>query len=407
MLNVKQISCLSAGVMAALFAAGPAPAQKGEETVRVGVLTDMAGTYSAVAGAGSVLAARMAIEDFGGKVLGKPIALVSADHQQKADVASAIARKWFDTEGVDIALDLPNSVISLAVQNIAREKKRISVITTGGTEVATNAQCSPTGMHWVYDSYSLGKTLATALTKPGDKWYFVVMDNVAGDALQKGIERFLPPTGGSVAGGVRHPLNTPDMSSFLLQAQNSGAKYIALGNGGSDLITSVKQASEFGIVAGGQKLVGIAMFLTDLKAIGLDLGQGMIYATGFYPAQSEQAQAWSKRFFDRHGAMPNDSQAGVYSALLHYLKAVEAAGTKDSEKVMAKMRELPVNDMFTTGGRVRADGRMVHDTFLVQAKTPKESTGPWDLVKSVATIPGDQAFRPLAESECPLVKTAK
>lgn len=399
-------SVLGALAVAAAGLSGPLAARAGE-AVRVGVLTDMAGTYSAVAGSGSVLAAQMAIEDFGGKVLGKPISLVSADHQQKADVASSIARKWFDTDGVDIVLDLPNSVIALAVQNIAREKKKISVITTGGTEVATGAQCSPTGMHWVYDSYSLGKTLATALTKPGDKWFFVVMDNVAGEALQKGVERFLPSAGGTVVGSVRHPLNTPDMSSFLLQAQNSGANYIALGNGGSDLITSVKQASEFGITAGGQKLAAIVMFLTDLKAIGLDLGQGMVYATGFFPDQSEEARAWSKRFFERHGAMPNDSQAGVYSALLHYLRAVEAAGTKDSDKVMAKMREMPVNDMFAKNGHVRIDGRMVHDTFLVQAKSPKEATGPWDLVKLVATIPGEQAFRPLSESDCPLVKQAK
>lgn len=394
------------GGLALAVSALPGVSAASDGAVRVGVLTDMAGTYSAVSGRGSVVAAEMAIEDFGGSVLGKPVTLVSADHQQKPDVASGIARRWFDQEGVDIILDLPNSAIALAVQGIARERKRVSIITTGAPEGATGAQCSPTGAHWVYDSYSAGKTLATALTKPGDTWFFVVMDNVAGEFLQKGLERFLKPLGGVVSGAVRHPLNTPDMSSFLLQAQGSRAKYIALGNAGADLITAMKQASEFGIAGRGQKLVGIVVFLTDLKAIGLDLADGMAFATGFFPGQSEDAAAWSKRFLERHGAMPNDSQAGVYSALSHYLKAVKAAGTDEAQAVMAKMRELPVNDMFTKNGRLREDGRMVHDVFLVQAKSPAESSGPWDLVKLVQTIPGEQAFRPLNESECPLVKKA-
>lgn len=385
----------------------PAWAQT-DGTVKIGVLTDMAGTYSAVSGRGSVIAAEMAVEDFGKTVLGKPITLISADHQQKPDVASTIARKWFDQDGVDLVVDIPNSAVALAVQNLARERNRISIITTGAPELATGAQCSPTGAHWVYDTYSAGKTLATALTKkPGETWFYVVMDNVAGEFLQKATERFVKPLGGITAGSVRHPLNTSDMSSYLLRAQGSGANYIALGNAGADLVTALKQAKEFGIGSKGQKLVGIVAFLTDLKAIGLDLADGMVFATGFFPDQSDEAKAWSKRFFDRHGAMPNDGQAGVYSAVGHYLKAVQAAGTDEAAAVMAKMRELPVDDMFAKGGRLREDGRMVHDTFLVQAKAPGEASGPWDLVKLVATIPGEQAFRPLAESDCPLVKKAQ
>ncbi len=390
---------------AAIALASSVLAQSSDGAVKIGVLTDMAGTYSDVSGKGSVIAAQMAIEDFGGQVLGKPIALISADHQQKPDVASAIARGWFDTDGVDMIVDLPNSAVALAVQGLAKEKKKITMIATGAPELATGAQCSPTGVHWVYDSYSAGKTLALALTKqPGDKWFFMVMDNIAGESLQKATERFIVPLGAQVVGTVKHPLNSPDMSAFLLKAQGSGAKYIALGNAGSDLITAVKQAHEFGIDAGGQKLVAIVAFLTDMKAIGLDLAQGTVFATGFFPDQSPEAKAWSDRFLKRHGAAPNDSQAGVYSAVTHYLKAVKAAGTDESSAVMAKMRELPVNDMFAKNGKLREDGRMVHDTYLVQVKTPAESKGPWDLLKLVEVIPGDKAFRPLSESDCPLVK---
>lgn len=300
--------------------------------------------------------------------------------------------------------DLSNSAVALAVQRLAMEKGVISIMSNGATELATGEQCSPTGVQWTYDTYSAGKTIATALVKePGDGWYFVVMDNIAGESLQKGTERFIVPLGATVAGSIKHPINTADMSSYLLSAQASGAKYIALGNAGADLVTAVKQAHEFGITAGGQNLVGIVTFLSDIKAIGLDLAQGMVYATAFFPDQSPEAREWSDRFFERHGAMPNDGQAGVYSSVLHYLRAVEAAGTDEPTVVMEKMREMPVNDMFTQNGVLREDGRMVHDTFLVQVKTPEESTGPWDLVKLVETIPGDQAFRPLDEGGCPLV----
>jgi branched-chain amino acid transport system substrate-binding protein len=384
--------------------AGYASAQAPDRTVKIGVLTDMAGTYADVSGKGSVLAAQMAIEDFGGKVLGNPIALVSADHQQKADVAASIAREWYEKQGVDIIVDLPNSGIALAVQNIAKDANRISVISSGSADAATNKQCSPTGIHWTYDSYSSGKVLSMA-ADPGSTWFFLTQDSVGGTALQQSLAPFIEAAKSKVVGTVRIPLNTPDMSSFLLQAQGSNAKYIAMANAGTDTINTIKQAHEFGLTKGGQTIVGIVVFLTDLKAMGLENAQGLTYATAFFPDQSEEAKAWSKRFQARHnGVMPNDSQAGIYSAVLHYLKAVQAANTKEAKAVMTKMREMPVNDMFAKNGKLREDGRMVHDIFLVQAKNPSESTGPSDLLKLVKTVPGDQAFRPLSQSECPLVK---
>ncbi len=402
---IRRILALGAALSVLCGGVVPNSAQADAPGATIGILTDLSGTYSDVAGRGSVIAAQMAIDDFGGTVLGKPIRLLSSDHQSKSDVASSIARKWFDTEEVDMVADLPVSAVALAVQNLAREKGKISIITTGSPELATGAQCSPTGAHWVYDTYSAGKTLALALAKePGRKWYFVILDSVAGEFLQKATLRFIEPRGAQVVGTVRHPLNTSDFSAFLLKAQGSGANYIAFGNAGTDLINVIKQASEFGITGGDQKLVAIVAFLSDIKAIGIELAQGMVYATGFFPDQSPEARAWSDRFFKLRGAMPNDGQAGVYSAVLHYLKAVQAAGTKDSAAVMKKMNEMPVNDMFTRNGILRKDGRMVHDTYLVQVKSPKESKGEWDLVKLIATIPGEDAFRPLSESDCPLVK---
>lgn len=395
---------LMATALSALTA-GAALAGSTDGEVRLGVLTDMSATYADVAGTGSALAARMAIEDFGGKVLGKPIQFVQGDHQGKADLGSTIARDWIDNGKIDMISDLSNSAVALAVQGLAQEKGIINIMSNGATELATGERCSPTGVQWTYDTYSAGKTIATALAKEkGDGWFFVVLDNIAGESLQKGTERFILPAGAKVVGSVKHPINSADMSSYLLSAQASGAKYVAFGNAGADLVTAVKQAHEFGLTAGGQQLVGIVTFLTDIKAIGIELAQGMVYATAFFPDQSPEAREWSDRFFARHGAMPNDGQAGVYSSVLHYLKAVEAAGTDEPLAVMAKMRELPVNDMFTKNGYLREDGRMVHDTFLVQVKTPGESTGPWDLVKLVETIPGDQAFRPLDQGGCPLVK---
>lgn len=405
---MKSISLLCTAVALCLICTvAPASAQQGDRSVLIGVLTDMEGAYGDVSGKGSVVAAQMAIEDFGGRVLGNPVKLVSADHQNKPDVAVAIARQWFGKDGVDMIVDLPNSGVALAVQHLAQEMNKISIISAASTDVVTNKQCSPNGAHWTYDSYSAGKVVATALGKPGSTWFFLTVDYAGGISLQNSLSQFLEPAGAKVIGSARYPLDTLDMSSFLLQAQASGAKYVALATAGTGLVTTMKQAREFGLTSQGQTMVGIVVFMSDLKAIGLEAADGLLFSTGFWSEASPESSAWSKRFFERHGAMPNDSQAGVYSATLHYLKSVEAANTTDASAVMEKMRELPINDMFAKNGRLRKDGRMVHDMYVVQAKKPNESSGPWDLVRLVQTIPGDQAFRPLEKSECPLVKDAK
>ncbi|MFT3972120.1 MAG: ABC transporter substrate-binding protein [Amaricoccus sp.] len=381
-----------------------AAAHPQDGVVKVGVLTDMGGTFADVAGQGSVTAAQMAIEDFGGKVLGKPIGLISADHQAKPDVAIAVARQWYDTEGVDVIVDLPNSPAALAVQNLAKDKKKITMISGGSTEALTMDQCSPYGANWTFNSYSNGKVLASALATPDSTWYFLTVDNIGGHSLEESLTRFLEEAGAKVVGSSRHPLNTSDMASYLLMAQASGAEHIVFANSGTDLVNVMKQAREFGLTGGAQQLATMVMFISDLKGVGLDTAAGIIFPTSFSPESSPEAGEWAKRFLERRKAAPSDVQAGVYSSVLHYLKAVEAAGTDDADAVMAKMRELPVNDTFAKNGVLREDGRMVHDMYLVQAKTPDESEGPWDLVKLVKTIPGDEAFRPLSESTCPLVK---
>jgi branched-chain amino acid transport system substrate-binding protein len=404
---MKHILCIAISFAFALvMSLSPLNAQTAELPIKIGVLTEMSGAYADVGGAGSVVAAQMAVADFGGSVLGMPISVVSGDHQSKSDVAMAIARRWFDVEGVDVIVDLSNSAAALAVQGLGKELKRISIVSTAATDILTNQQCSPYGAHWTYDSYSVAKTLAAAMGTPDSTWFFLTADYAGGRALQTALAPFLEAKGVKILGGVRHPLNTSDMSSFLMQAQASGAKYIALANAGTDLINTMKQAREFGLSQAGQTLIGIVLFLSDLKAMGLEEANGLMFGTGFVADSSPEAAAWSKRFFELRKVMPNDTHAGVYSAVLHYLKAVQAAGTREASAVMAKMRELPVNDMFAKNGVLRKDGRMMHDMYLVQAKTPAESKGPWDLVKIVKTIPGSEAFRPLSESECPLVKAA-
>ncbi len=372
--------------------------------MKIGVLTDLGGPYSDASGRGSVIAAEMAVRDFGGTVLGRPVTIISADHQGKPDVAVATARRWYDAEGVDVIADLAGSPIALAVQAVAAEKKRISLTSTAAADPLTNARCSPYGAHWTFDSYSLVKTLAAGFATPGSTWFILATDNDGGRAMARSIATILNKAGARIVGQTYHPLGTADMSSFLLQAQASGAKYIALGNGGADLVNAVKQAGEFGLTSHGQTVVAFATHLTDLKAMGLATAKGLVFPMGFVSEQSAEAAEWSRRFFGLHGTMPNDSQAGVYSAVLHYLRAVKAAGTDDADAVMAKMREMPIDDMFARGGVLRKDGRMVHDMYLVQAKRPDESTGPWDLVRILKTVPGAEAFRPLSESECPLAR---
>ena len=373
--------------------------------VKIGVLTDLSGYVSDVTGKGSIAAAELAIADFGGKVLGAPIELISADHQNKPDVGTAIARRWYDQEGVDMIVDIPISAIAIGVQAVASEKNKISMTTSATSDALTNEQCSATGFHWTQDSYSLGKVLGTALAKAGGaKFFFIVIDTTGGKALADSAKPFIEKAGGTVIGVVRHPMEANDFSSFLLQAKSSGADYIVFGNGGKDLVNSVTQAHEFHVVPGRQQLAAIPLFLTDLHAMGLKYGQGLLFSTGFYWDRTPETHAWSERFFAKVGKMPTDAQAATYSAVLHYLRAVQAAGTDDTNKVVAKIRELPVRDMYAGTGRVREDGRLIKDIFMVEAKTPAESKGEWDLVKVRNVVPGDEAFRPLAESKCKLVK---
>jgi branched-chain amino acid transport system substrate-binding protein len=391
-------------LLAGLLLAGtPAAAQVSDDVVRIGVLTDQSSAYSDITGIGSITAAQLAVEDFGGTVLGKPIHLINADHQGKPDIAANLARKWFDVDQVDAIVDLPSSPIALAVHNIAKEKGRVTIVGSSTADVLTGEQCSPTGANWTWDGYSLGKTLASALTKPNDGWFFITVDFAGGHLLEATVAEFVTAAGGRKLGAARHPFNNADFSSFLLQAQASKAQYIALANAGADTVNTIKQAREFGIIEGGQKIAAIILYLSDIKSLGLEATQGMLANTAFYWDKDDDTRAWSKRFFDKLKRMPNDVHAGVYSATRHYLAAIRDAGTDEGKIVMAKMRDTPVNDAFTKNGVLRKDGRMVHDMYLVQVKTPAESKGEWDLAKIVATIPGEQAFRPLSESKCPLV----
>ena len=386
--------------------ASAAEGKLSDNVLRVGVLTDMSGLYSDVGGEGAVVAARMAVEDFGGKMFGVPIDIVSADHQNKADIAANKAREWIDTGKVDMIIELLNSSVGLAVQEVGKQKQRVIINTGAAASKLTGEACSPTGIHWVYDTYALAHGTAHQVTKNGgDTWFFLTADYACGQNLEKDVTEVVKADGGKVLGSVRHPLSNSDFSSFLLQAQASKAKIIGMANAGADTQNTIKQAAEFGIASGGQSLAGLLVFLTDIHAVGLDKAQGMYLTTGFYWDLNDESRKWSQRFYDRHKKrMPTMVQAGVYSGLTHYLKAVQAAGTDESMAVMAKMRATPVNDFFAHNGKVREDGLMVHDMYLAQVKKPAESKRDWDYYKIVSTIPADKAFRPLAQSDCPLVK---
>lgn len=376
-----------------------------DEVVRIGILTDLSGPYADFAGPGSVLAARMAAEDHGGKVLGRPIEVTGGDHQNKPDVGGQMARRWFDIERVDIILDIPNSSVALAVQQIARERNRIVINASAATTELTGKQCSPVGFHWVSDSYALANGTTRALIRQGNRtWYYLTVDQAGGHAVEAASEAVVTAEGARVLGRARHPLNAGDFSSFLVQAQASRAQVVALANGGADTINAVKQAGEFGLTRQGQKLVGMFFNINDAKALGLATAQGVVATEAWYWDQDEESRAFARRFAERlRGAVPSQYQAGIYSAVRHYLKAIEAAGTDEAMAVAAKMRELPVNDVVFRNGQVRADGRHVHDMTLVEVKTPQESTGGWDIYKILSTIPAEQAFRPMAEGGCPLV----
>jgi branched-chain amino acid transport system substrate-binding protein len=399
--QIKALAILTCGVLSGTIAV---QAQTLDRPIKIGVLSDMSGPYADQAGLGSVEAARMAIEDAGGKIGNQPIELVSADHQHKTDVANTVARYWFDVEGVDVIVDMPNSAVALAMQQLVKEKNKIALYATAATTELTGKQCSPNGIQWVYDAYSNAAGLAKALVAKGDKsWFFLTVDYALGISLQAEASKAITALGGTVVGSVRHPLNNPDFSSFLLQAQASDAKVIALANAGSDTINSVKQAGEFGLTKN-HVIVAPLVYISDIHSMGLQMAHGLTFIEGFYWDLNDDTRAWSKRFFERRKAMPTMTHAGVYSAVSHYLKAVKAAGTADTQAVLAKMREMPVDDFFSRGGTIRKDGRMAHDMLLVEVKTPQESKYPWDYYKVVATLPADQAFRPLSESECPLVK---
>jgi branched-chain amino acid transport system substrate-binding protein len=380
-------------------------ASASENGVKVGVLTDMSGGSSDLAGKGSVVAAEMAVEEFGGKVLGKPISVVSADHQAKADISTSIARKWFDTEGVDMIIDLPHSSSALAVQDIAKQKNKVSIISTGATIELTQKSCSPNGFHWTYDTYSNSYPLAKELIAQGkNSWYYITVDYAFGHALEADFRRAVTMFGGTNAGGTKHPLNASDFSSQIVAAKASKAKVVVLANAGNDLINGMKAAVEFGLIKGGQQVIIPVAFLTDIKSLGLQAGQGLQYVDAFNIDQDQKSRDFVKRFIERHGKGPTMAHIGVYSGTLHFLKAVQAANSVDGKVVADKMRSMKVDDAFVHGGEIRADGRMVHDMYVAQVKTPAESKGPWDLVKYVRVIPGDKAFKPLSESECALVK---
>ncbi len=383
-------------------------AQSGEISggvVKVGVLTDMSGPYADNVGAGSVLAAQMAAEDLGGTVNGARIEIVSADHQNKADVGAALARQWYDQDGVDTITEVVSSGVALAVQAISREKQRVFLATGPGTPDLTGKACSPFGVHWAYDNYALGNVVAGAAVRRGLKnWFFLTADYSFGHALEEQAARVVKANGGTVKGSVRHPLGTADFSSYLLQAQGSGAEVIGLANAGTDFINAEKQADEFGIKAGGQTLAALLVNLPDIHALGLPKAQGLLLADSFYWDMDDATRAWSKRFMARfNGRAPGSLQAAVYGAVTHYLKAVQAAGTDEAGAVMAQMRQMPIHDFYTKNAHLRRDGRVVRDMYLLQVKTPAESRYPWDYYKVVETVPGDKAFRPEAEGGCSLV----
>ena len=371
--------------------------------VKIGVLTDASSGYAALSGTGSFEAARMAAEDIGGSLLGKPVEIVFADHQNKADVGAAIAREWFDQQGVDAIADLINSSVALGVQAIAREKNKVALFSAATSSDLSGKACSPNGFQWGLDAYSLAHGLAEALIAAGgDTWFFITSDYAAGQAVEREMRGVLERQNVRILGGVKFPLNTADFSSFLLQAQNSHAKILAATSGGADTINLVKQATEFGIPQGGQKLALVSYFITDTQALGLQAAQGIRYTTAFHYGASDASQRWAQRFLARTGKMPTWNQAMTYSAVAHYLKAVRLAGTKETGAVIAAMRKTPVDDPMTTNGLLRPDGRLMRDIYLVEVKAPAESSGPWDYEKLVGVIPANKAFRPLAESECPL-----
>lgn len=390
------------GASAAAMVASGAAAEISDGKVKIGLLTDMSGTYSDIAGPGAVAAAEMAIADFGGTVAGMPIELVSADHQNKADIAANTAREWGDTGQVDVFAELVTTSVAMAVFEVAKQQNKIALVSGAASSPLTNDACIPSGLHWTYNTRALAVGTGSAVVaEGGDSWFFLTADYAFGQSLEADVTKIVQAAGGTVMGSVKHPFPASDFSSFVLQAQASGAKVIGLANAGADTINAIKAANEFGLVSGGQSIAALLFFISDVHALGLDTAQGILLTTGFYWDMDDDTRAWSQKFFDKTGKMPTMVQAGVYSSVTHYLKAVEATGTDGTDAVVAKMREMPVNDFFAKNGVLRSDGRMVHDMYLARVKKPEESKGPWDYYEILRTIPGEEAYGSLEESTCP------
>jgi branched-chain amino acid transport system substrate-binding protein len=377
------------------------------KTIKIGVLTDLSGLYADLAGEGSVLAARMAVEEFGGSVNGVPVEVISGDHQNKADIGSNLARQWMDVDGVQAIVDVPSSAVALAVNDLVRDKNKVFLPSGPASTDLTGKACTPNTIHWTYDTWALANGTGKAIVQEGgDSWFFLTADYAFGQSLERDVSNVVKASGGKVIGSAKHPLNAPDFSSLLLQAQSSKAKIVGLANAGGDTINAIKQAGEFGIVRSGQKLAGLLVFISDIHALGLKTAQGLELTSAFYWDHDPSTRAWSKRFGEkRKGAMPTMVQAGVYSSVLHYLKAAAAVtDPTDGKAVVAKMKELPTEDQLFGKGSIRADGRKIHPMYLYEVKAPAESKGPWDYYTLRREIPAAEAFRPLSESECPLVK---
>ncbi|MDQ2804262.1 MAG: ABC transporter substrate-binding protein [Pseudomonadota bacterium] len=404
------MKALLAGVLAVCLLASAGalaqqPAGSSTEPVRLGLILDMSSVYADVTGAGSETAARMAVEDFGGKVLGRPIEVLVADHRNKPDIAATIANKWFDVDHVTALMDVAASSPALAAMSVAKSHNKIIMMSGPGATSITNEACIPTAVHYAYNTYALAHTTGKAVVAQGGKsWFFLAADYTFGQQLEADTASVVKSAGGQVLGDARAPIATSDYSSYLLQAQQSKAQVVGFALAGNDLVNSIKQAAEFGLNQGGQRLTGLLVYINDIHSLGLGATQGMTLSSAFYWDRNDGSRQWAQPFFKRLHKMPNMSQAGVYSATMHYLRAVQAAGTTETALVMRKMRDTPVDDFFAQNGHIRADGLMVHDMYLFQVKTPAESKSPWDLYKLAATIPGDQAFQPLSESKCPLVK---
>ena len=389
------------GMAAIAQAQAPAP-------LKIGVMEGFSGVYGDLT-AGEVEAMQMAVEDAtketGGKVLGRTVEILSADHQTKPDVGAQIARRWYDVDGVKMITGIGTSSVALAVRKVAQEKGQIDLNTGAGTSDLTGPACSATGAHWVYDTYALAHVTGSAVVKNGgDSWFFITADYAFGKSMEEETTKIVKAAGGKVLGGVKHPLSTQDFSSYILQAQASKAKIVGLANAGMDTVNAIKQASEFGLVKGGQRVAALIVFESDVQSLGLPVAQGLVLTTAFYWDLNDETRAWTKRFRAKKDKLPNLTTAGVYSATLHYLKAVQAAGTDDPKAVMAKMREMPINDMMTKNGKLREDGRVIRDMYLFQVKSPAESKSKDDIYKLLATVPGDEAFRPMKDGHCPLIK---